>query len=268
MTDVANKTVLITGAASGIGALLSEKLFQLGARLVLWDIDSEGLHRVASKLDTSSILCQTVDLANREQIRNASETTLRDVGPVDVLINNAGVISGESLLDLTEEQIEQTIAINTLAPIWLARAFMPAMVNKGHGHIVNVASAAGLVGAVKMTDYCASKFAVVGFNEALRLETKSLKQPVKTTVVCPFFVDTGMFEGVRTSVPFLLPLLRPDAVAERIIKAILRNQTRVLMPRLIHSISPSRLLPVRLFDRILGWLGVTTSMDAFRGRRT
>ena len=94
------------------------------------------------------------------------------------------------------------------------------MVARGSGHIVTVASAAGLIGSPRETDYAASKFAAVGFNEALRMELKRSAPGVKTTVVRPFYVDTGMFAGVKTRFPLLLPILKEDDVTERILRAV------------------------------------------------
>ena len=85
------------------------------------------------------------------------------MGLVDILINNAGIVSGQSLLEIEDEKIEATFGVNTLSLFWTAKAFLPAMVERNHGHIVTIASSAGLVGVSKLTDYCASKWAAVGF---------------------------------------------------------------------------------------------------------
>ena len=118
-----------------------------------------------------------------------------EVGPVDVLVNNAGVISGQLLSELTDEAIERTLAVNTLALFWCTRAFLPAMVERRRGHVVTLASAAGLVGVVRQTDYSASKHAAVGFAESLRFELRRYAPEVHTTLVCPFYINTGMFDG-------------------------------------------------------------------------
>ncbi len=128
------------------------------------------------------------------------------------------------------------------------------MVAGGSGHIVTVASAAGLMGSPRMTDYSASKFAAVGFNEALRLELKRSAPGVKTTVVCPFYIDTGMFEGVRTRFPLLLPILREEEVVGRVLKAIQHDRPQVVMPWMVRTLPAMRLLPVGAFDRVADFL--------------
>ncbi|MDX1500504.1 MAG: SDR family NAD(P)-dependent oxidoreductase, partial [Woeseiaceae bacterium] len=192
--------------------------------------------------------------------------TLADVGRIDVLINNAGVVSGKPLLEITDDAIERTFAVNALAPIWMVRAFLPGMLERGNGHIVTIASAAGLAGTARLTDYCASKFAAVGFDEALRVELAQQGSDVVTTIVCPYFVATGMFDGVATRFSWLLPVLDPDRVVRRILRAIRRNRRRVVMPWFLYTVWPTRVLPVPLFDRLMKFFGAVDSMNTFAGR--
>ncbi|NNF16810.1 MAG: SDR family oxidoreductase [Gammaproteobacteria bacterium] len=268
MTDVAGKRVLITGGASGIGCMLAEQLAARGAAIVVWDIDSDGLDAITSKLrdqghEAHSYQC---DLSDRRAIA-ATAAAMRDADlHVDVLINNAGIVSGDFLLDLTDEHIERTFAVNTMALFWTTREFLPGMINNGAGHIVTIASAAGFAGTAKMVDYSASKFAAVGFDDALRVELKSMGTPVTTTVVCPFYIDTGMFHGVKTRFSWLLPILDADYAVTRIADAIQRNRHRLIMPRMVMSVFLMRLFPVAVQDAMMKFLGVTTSMEDFVGR--
>ena len=187
-------------------------------------------------------------------------------GPVDILVNNAGVVSGRALLELSDEQIEQTFRVNTLALFWVTRAFLPAMIERACGHIVVVASAAGLIGSPRETDYAASKHAAVGFTESLRLELRRSGPTLRTTTVCPFYIDTGMFAGVKTRFPRLLPILREDDVVEAIIDAVQFDKPMVQLPWMVRALPAMRLLPVSAFDRLAEFFGLTTSMDEFRGR--
>jgi all-trans-retinol dehydrogenase (NAD+) len=116
-----------------------------------------------------------------------------------------------------------------------------------------------------LTDYCSSKFAAVGFDESLRLELKRQGSKVIATVGCPFYATKGMFDGVRTRFPWLLPILRPEAVASRIVNAIQSDRRRVVMPWGIYASWPLRLLPVDWFDAVMAFFGVSHSMDEFRG---
>jgi len=188
-----------------------------------------------------------------------------ETGPVDVLVNNAGIVSGRSLLDLEPAQIEATFDVNTLALFWTTRCFLPAMLKQDSGHVVTIASAAGLNGTAQLVDYSASKFAAVGFDESLRAELRQMKSKVRTTVVCPFVADTGMFEGVRRHF-FLLPVLKPQKVAAKTVRAIEKNRRRLLMPRFVYATYPCRMLPVGLNDWIGDVLGVNKTMHGFKGR--
>ena len=172
-------------------------------------------------------------MSDREQVYARADEVRAAAGDVDVLVNNAGIVSGRPLLELSDERIERTFAVNTLALFWTTKAFLPAMKARGSGHIVTVASAAGLIGTARETDYAASKFAAVGFNEALRQELRRSGSGVRTTVVCPYYIDTGMFKGVKTRFPLLLPVLKEQDVADRVLKAIQRDQPQVQMPFMV-----------------------------------
>ena len=206
------------------------------------------------------------DLTRRDEVSAVAEQTLAESGPIDILINNAGVVSGKQLLDLSDEEIERTFQVNALALFWTVRAFLPSMLEADRGHIVTIASAAGFAGTARLTDYCSSKFAAVGFDESLRLELKQMNSRVLTTVICPYFVNTEMFDGVRTRFSWLLPILAPRRVVSRIVSAIRKNRRRLVMPWFIHAVWPSRLLPVRWFDGLMAFFGISESMHEFRGR--
>jgi all-trans-retinol dehydrogenase (NAD+) len=268
MTELVGKNVLITGAASGIGRLMAIRIAARGARLILWDLSTQRLDGLRAELAAQGAAVQIYgcDLAQREAIQATAALVLQDCGPVDVLINNAGIVNGKSLLDSSDDEIERTLRVNTLAPISTTRAFLPGMLARGAGHVVNIASAAGLAGVPRLADYSASKFAVVGFDESLRLELRRLRSKVVTTIVCPYYIDTGMFHGVKSRFPWLLPVLKEEYVAQRIVAAIRRDQRRLLMPLMVYTIPPLRLLPVAAFDWLASFLGVNASMDEFKGR--
>ena len=236
---------------------------------MVWDIDSARLDRVVAELQSvdgqpaRGYLC---DVSNRHSVYDTAARVKRDVGPVSIVVNSAGVVSGKSFLELSESQIERTMSVNTMALFWTARAFLPEMIQAGTGHFVTVASAAGTIGVVGLSDYCASKWAAVGLDESLRVELKQRAPGVKTTIVCPYFVDTGMFQGVKTRFPLLLPILSEDRVAERIVRAIRRNKARLTMPWLVNFVPLLRMLPVSVFDTLSNWLGINVAMQSFHGR--
>jgi all-trans-retinol dehydrogenase (NAD+) len=268
MTRFRNAHVLITGAASGIGRLLALGAAARGARLTLLDRDAPGLARVQAELERGGgdAAGYPVDLTDRPGFQAVAARVLAERGPVDILVNNAGVVTGRPLLECPDEAIERTFQVNALALFWSVRAFLPAMLGRGRGHVVTIASAAGLGGTSRLTDYCASKFAAVGFDESLRLELRRLGHPVRTTVVCPWYIDTGMFRGVRTRFPRLLPILRPDYVARRVLDAVEADRRRLVLPRFVLAVLVIRILPPGLFDGVMRFFGVDRTMDEFAGR--
>lgn len=264
MTDISSSVVLITGAASGIGRLMAVGAAARGARVVAWDIDGTGLAQLAADLP-DSVHPFVVDITNADAVQATAEAVRGQIGEVDVLILNAGVVSGRRIMDLPREAIRRTFEVNALALFWCVQAFLPAMVDRGAGHIVTIASVAGIIPSPGATDYGASKHAAYGFAESLRTELADDAPGVRTTVVLPQVIDTGMFAGVGT--PRLFPPLKPDYVADRILGAVESDQQRLLLdrPALLtgYLIRP---LPPRLSDRVLRMFGVFRSMSTFHGR--
>ncbi|MBN2362236.1 MAG: SDR family oxidoreductase [Deltaproteobacteria bacterium] len=271
MTQIAGKNVLVTGGASGIGRQIALELARRGGNIVLWDIDPKKLDRVLAEVAAVArrkphgYLC---NVADRDEVYRIATSVNSEVGAIDILINNAGVVSGKRFLDLPDDKIEATFRVNTLALFWTTKAFLPSMIERNQGHVVNIASAAGLIGVSRLTDYSASKWAVVGFDESLRVELRQTAPRVRTTIVCPYFINTGMFDGVKSRFSFLLPILEEQAVAARIADAIGRNRPRLWLPPIVYTVPPLRALPVWLFDSIANVLGINVSMEEFRGRAT
>ncbi len=270
MTDFTGRRVLITGGASGIGRLLGTAASNLGSEVVLWDLDGEALSEAVARLERRAALPvhgYLCDVADRHQVYDVAGRVKEEVGSIDILVNNAGIVSGDYLLNNPDGKIVATFGVNTLALFWVTKAFLPEMLERGEGHVVTIASAAGLVGVARQTDYAASKWAAVGFNESLRAELAQLAPRVRTTVVCPYYVDTGMFHGVETKVPWLLPILKERDVARSIVQAILKDRPEVFLPPPVASLPALRLLPTRLFDAVMDLLGINDTMRTFEGRR-
>jgi all-trans-retinol dehydrogenase (NAD+) len=268
MTDLAGRTTLVTGAGSGIGRLLALEVARRGGRLVLWDLDLDAAEAVVEELRgmRAKAMAYRCDVGDQQEVAQVAQRVLEDFGAVDILVNNAGVVSGKPFLELTPADVERTFRVNVLSLYWVTGAFLPGMVRRGSGHVVTVASAAGLVGVARQTDYSASKHAAVGFDESLRVELAKTAKGVRTTVVCPYYIDTGMFEGVKTRFRFLLPILQPDDVVARIVKAIERDKARLVLPPLVNLLPVVHALPPRVADRVMGVFGVNRSMDHFTGR--
>ncbi|WBL20460.1 SDR family oxidoreductase [Citricoccus sp. NR2] len=260
------QTVLITGGGSGIGRLMAEGAAARGARVIIWDLSAEAGEQVARSIRGrgGEATAQSVDVTDREAVNR----TAQDVGGVDILINNAGIVSGKRFADLDHESIERIYAVNVLSLYWVTGAFLPGMRERGNGAVVTIASAAGLVGVARQTDYSATKFAALGFAESLRMELAKERAGVDSIVVCPYYINTGMFDGVATKFPRLLPILQPGDAATRILAAIEAGRHQLMMPKLVRALPLMRILPTSLFDRAMNVLGVNATMDGFTGRKT
>lgn len=210
----------------------------------------------------------TCELTDEKSIGECARRVLSDCGPIDILINNAGIVSGRPFLETSDKEIVRTFSVNTIAPMRIVRAFLPAMIERDRGHVVNISSAGGIVASARLADYCASKFALFGFDEALRIELRLLRSAVRTTVVCPFYINTGMFAGVKTRFSWLLPILDPGKVAQRVLNAIERDRRRLIMPWFVYAGWATRLLPVAVFDWLADFFGLSRSMDGFQGRNS
>jgi all-trans-retinol dehydrogenase (NAD+) len=266
--NVKDRIVLITGGAGGIGRLMGLDFARQGAKIIAWDLDARSLGEFEELGREQGLFIRGMvcDVSDRAAVYRQAEALIAEFGPVDILVNNAGVVSGKTLLDTPDERIIQTLNINTLALFWTARAFLPSMLERNSGHLVTVSSAAGILGVSGLADYSASKFAAFGFDEALRMELGKLKSGVRTTVVCPFYINTGMFEGVKTQFPLFLPVLKSEYVAKRIVRAVLSGRRRLIMPRFVYFILFLRLLPTAVLDRVVDFFGINHTMDEFRGR--
>jgi len=257
--------VLITGGASGLGRQLALQSATKGAHVVIWDMNLVNAKKVVAEIQKAGGTAEAhqVDITDRLAVN----TLALKVGAVDVLFNNAGVVSGDWFLDLNPDSIERTYRVNVLSLYWMTQAFLPAMVQSGNGCVVTISSASGMLGVAKLTDYSASKFAAFGFMESLRSELRMKRSSVNTLTVCPHYIGTGMFDGVQTKFPWLLPILDEVKVAAKILRSVEKGKAMLVMPKFVHVIPVVRVLPIRAFDRITDFFGVNRTMDHFRGRK-
>ncbi|MGB1101639.1 MAG: SDR family NAD(P)-dependent oxidoreductase, partial [Pontimonas sp.] len=154
--SLTSKHVLITGAGSGIGRLMALGSAQRGAKhVVLWDINLDAAKAVAKEVESlgARALAMSVDVSKKSAVATAATKVLERIGHLDVLVNNAGVVSGKTLLDLDEKDITHTYNVNTFALYWTTQAFLPSMLDRDSGRLVTIASAAGLAGSARQTDY-------------------------------------------------------------------------------------------------------------------
>lgn len=269
--------VLITGAAGGMGRMYAERaVTEHAASVTLWDRDAPALARTADELGARSrgqtaVMSYVVDVGDLGAIAKTAQRVRREVGNPDVLINNAGIVRGNRYFWETDngEDTRPTMQVNALAPMYITREFIPGMIANAYraSRIVNIASAAGTLANPRMAVYAASKAALIGWSDSLRLELEQADHTnVKVTTVTPSYISTGMFAGAKG--PALTPVLDPEVVVDRVWRAMLAGTPLVELP---WSVGLSRalrgILPTRVFDRLVGErLGIYRSMERFTGR--
>jgi short-subunit dehydrogenase len=270
MTSFKDKTVLITGAASGIGFIMGKMALEKGAaHLVMWDINQKSLSSTADELSSKgySVSTYLVDIRSKAAVAEKADEVLKNVGSVDILINNAGIIVGKSFVDHSYDDIENTLAVNSLGMMYVTKAFLPSMIEQEFGRIVNIASAAGLSPNPGMTVYAGSKWAAVGWSDSLRIELEQNHGNLRVLTVMPSYINTVMFDGVKA--PLLIPFLDAEKISAKILHSVEKDKFYLREPFII-KFSPliRGILPARIYDFVAGKiLKVYSSMNTFTGRK-
>lgn len=261
------KTLLITGGASGIGKIMARKSLERGAKkIIIWDINPEALEFVKNSFSKLGLVeTYIVDISNLDHIKTVANQTIAENPKIDILINNAGVVTGKYFHEHTHEEIDKTMLINSQAVMHISLIFLKIMMSENSGSICTIASSAGLISNPKMSVYAASKWAAIGWSDSLRLEMKQLGKNIHFTTIIPFYINTGMFDGVKSK---LLPILDPEKTAERIICAIEKKTKMLAMPLPYWFIRLSQgLLPLSAFDWVMdNVFGIYSTMKNFKGR--
>lgn len=278
MKTIENKKVLITGAAMGMGKLYAQlAAAEEAADIVLWDINEAALEETARELrkgSASAVRVHTyvVDVSRQDAIEEAAERVRTEVGDIEILFNNAGVVRGNSYFWESDNSKDTvfTMKINAVAPMLVAREFLPGMIAAdGECRVINVASAAGLTANPRMASYCGSKWAAVGWSDSVRLELEQAGHShVKVTTVCPYYISTGMFDGAKAAP--LLPILAPETVVDEVWKQMKKGAPFVILPKTVLLSEVFKgILPTSVRDFVAGRvLGVYKTMEHFTGRES
>ncbi|RLN89477.1 hypothetical protein BBJ28_00015111 [Nothophytophthora sp. Chile5] len=297
------KVVVITGAGSGIGRRLAQKLFAetKDVTLALLDIDLTSLKRLQAELlqpqgsdRPKSVLVFQCDVADLRATESCIARLTTAIAPkhIGVLVNNAGIVTGRPLEELTPEQIQKTFAVNTLAHFWTVKAALPSMKKASEALLVTVSSVMGMTSSAGLTDYCASKAAHTGSKLTVRAPSYAAATvrlelwrdnvtSIRTLLVCPAAVDTGMFKGVLAAddwavmiARMFIPMLSESEVVEAIYRAMRRGDQLLVScfsgwRGIALSWAPalSRLLPVSLYDLVVRLGGGLNGMDTFVGKQ-
>jgi len=258
-------TALLTGASRGMGVHVARALAARGVHLVLAARSAAGLESVTTALRADygiRVLAVPTDMAQEAGLKALVEAALAEFGRIDILVNNAGLESAQDYECTDVGELRQMIEVNLLAPMLLSRWLLPEMLKSGRGHIVNIASVAGLISSGYEEPYNASKFGLVGFSRALRLTAQDRRWPVSASVICPGFMSgAGMFADMIEQHGVSAPKAAGSIAAERLGPAVIRAIERdlpdlILMPgtpRL--NVALSMLLP-RVFEKVIAWLNL------------
>ena len=220
--DLDGAVAVVTGGARGIGRATASALAARGARVAIGDLDPEAAAAAAKQLAVSSY---HLDVSDRDSFAAFVEAVESDLGPVDVLVNNAGIMPNGPFLELGEETDRLTIDVNVFGVLHGMRLVLPGMVERGRGHVVNVASLAGKFPVKGLAVYNASKYAVVGLTAAARLEFAP--RGVSLTAVLPSAVDTDLASGLDMRP---IPKVKPEAIARAVVDSVASRRAEIAVP--------------------------------------
>ena len=255
MKTATGQTALLTGASGGLGTYIAHELAGAGINLALLaypGLKLEALREAVVKKGVRAIAL-SADLRDFSQLGGVVERVSRELGPIDLLVNNAAVESTATYHELTEGRIKEILAINLEAPMMLSRLVLPQMVQRGAGHIVNISSLAGKACPAFQECYAATKAALVGFTASLRATYRGTG--VSASVLCPGFVEAGIYARLKArtghSAPALLGVSQPEPVARAVLKAVRHDVPEII----INPIPVRPLLAVTaLWPRLGQWL--------------
>jgi short-subunit dehydrogenase len=268
---------LITGASRGIGRHIALALAHQGMQLVLAARSQDGLDAVADEVRAATgvaVTTLTVDLADRAQAATLVVRAEEAAGPIDVLVNNAGLESARRLDGVTVDELAAMTEVNLLAPMVLTRAVLPGMIERGRGHIVNVSSMAGLIASAYQESYSATKFGLVGFTLALRMTAQDAGWGLSASAVCPGFIaGDGMYADMQAQFGFSTPKAAGDLPAERVGDAVVKAVERDLPEVIVMKGVPRAMVVAsaaapRLFERILRRVDVSAPFRTVANRRS
>lgn len=267
--DLRGDTVLITGGGRGIGRQLAKEFCKRGAKkIILWGRTEKCLKETSEEVKQMGTECHyfICDVGNREEVYQQAKAVREKVGDVTILVNNAAVVHGRSLMDSDDDALLKSQHINTLGQFWTTKAFLPRMLELQNGHIVCINSVLALSAIPGAIDYCTSKASSFAFMESLTLGLLDCPG-VSATTVLPFHTNTEMFQGMRVRFPNLFPPLKPETVARRTVEAVQKNHALLLLPWTMHILVILKsILPQSALEEIQRFSGTYTCMNTFKGR--
>lgn len=266
MRTLHNKRILITGAGGGLGREFARTFAAAGCEVLVTDIAANRVTETVSLLRDAGghATGYVMDVTDPRSVHDVRNKILSERGPVDLLLNNAGIVFAGAFEKVPLERHLATYQINLLGLITVTHAFLPDLMRQPEGHVINIASASGYIPLPFAATYASTKWAVIGFSESLAEELRLAgKQHMRVTTVCPSYIATGMFAGV--TLPRFSWFLTPEHVAKLTVRAVLRNLDIVRTPWFV-KITPlaKALLPQPVFRWFCDWLNVSTGMASIR----
>lgn len=270
--SIVGKKIVITGGGFGFGRLVAQKLAERGGQVIILDINQQNMDDTVNLINDSTdkllggkATAYHCDVSDRAAVYSVANKITSDAGPVDILIMNAGIVNGGSILNLSDEAIIRCFNINTLSHFWLIKAFLPSMMARNSGHIVSIDSVASYYGTYDLSDYCASKAASHRLQESVDFELRySGYTGIKLTSIMPYFMNTGMFAGSKSK---YVPILEPETVANAAVDAILTGKTAVFVPYYFHILRVlTYLVPYKAYFYVHQLLFGGDMMINFTGR--
>jgi len=268
-------SAVVTGGAMGIGLATCKRLVKEGVAVTVWDMNSEALNKAKTELEKlgGKVFAHQCDVTDKTRVYELAETAISEMGKVDILINNAGVVFGGEILDGTDEEWEKTINVNLTSLVYTIRAFLPQMYERNLGHIINISSASATLGVPGLAVYTATKWAVWGLTESLRFEAfNNGKTGVKYSSIHPSYIAEGLFHGAKLGFPgsLIVPLLKNhDVIAKTIVESALKKGRYSPKRPVTLNINPRLrgLLPDSWFQKLMIFFGVPQSMKTWTGRK-
>ncbi|KAL6816852.1 hypothetical protein V8C40DRAFT_79847 [Trichoderma camerunense] len=260
--DLGEEVIVVTGGASGLGMLVAEVYGMRGASVAVLDVNE------MENGEARGVTFYKCDVSDKEQVAKVAVEIEKDLGTPTVLINNAAIVVGKPLLDLSIDEIETSIGTNLLGPFYCLKTFLPAIIRGGRGGtIVNVSSVIGHLGAAQLTDYAAAKAGLTALHKSLAAELRESHPDIRTVLVTPGQLSTPLFYGVQTPNSFFAPVVEPVDVTKEIVAAIDGGKgVTAAMPFYARWVDWYNVLPVgvQLVARKIA--GVDRGMKTFIGR--
>ncbi|KAJ2551477.1 hypothetical protein EV175_003677 [Coemansia sp. RSA 1933] len=261
----ADEIVVVTGGSHGVGLELSKRLLRAGARVAVLDVNPFPI--------TDEVVCNQwryyrCDVTDLEQVKATADAIRAELGDATMLVNNAGIVVGKLLLDMSDSEVDKVIDVNLTAHFHLIRQFLPAMLHAQRGHIVSIGSIVSFAGTPQASTYCASKGGVKLLHEALRREVASRYHAsnIHFTIAYPGVIDSGLFSGLNLG-RFFLPNLRPDSLARAVFAALGSGSGQeIYLPKAANILSLLYVFPPGLRTALVNFCaGGDTAMATFAG---